>query len=113
MTTITLGGRRFALRPLTLGQLRRVLPAFARAAGLANEEAIDAAIDVLAAALERDHAAMNREVLLGIELTPAELIAAVDAIARLSGLVAEEGGAPGDDPLEKIAASAGASFTAS
>ena len=112
MTTIVLGGRRFALRPLTLGQLRRVLPAFARAAGLAQEEAIDAAIDILAAALERDHPAMTREGLLDFEMRPAELVAAVDAIARLSGLVAEEGAAPGDDPLEE-AASAGASFTAS
>jgi hypothetical protein len=113
MTTITLGGRRFALRPLTLGQLRRVLPAFARAAGLANEDAIDAAIDILAAALERDHAAITRDILLGTELRPAELIAAVDAIARLSGLVAEEGAGLGEDPLERAGASAGASFTAS
>ena len=113
MTTIALGGRRFALRPLTLGQLRRVLPAFARAAGLANEAAIDAAIDIIAAALERDHPAMTRDVLLDIELRPVELIAAVDAIARLSGLVAEEGAGLGEDPLEKMAASAGASFTAS
>lgn len=108
MTTIVLGGRRFALRPLTLGQLRSVLPAFARAAGLAQEEAIDAAIDILAAALERDHPAMTRDALLGFEMRPAELIAAVDAIARLSGLVAEEGAALGEG-----AASAGASFTAS
>jgi hypothetical protein len=108
MTTINLGGRRFALRPLTLGQLRRVLPAFARAAGLAQEEAIDAAIDILAAALERDHVSMTRDVLLDIELRPIELIAAVDAIARLSGLVSEEGTVPGEET-----ASAGASFTAS
>ncbi len=108
MTTIVLGGRRFALRPLTLGQLRRVLPAFARAAGLANEAAIDAAIDILAAALERDHPALTRDVLLDIELRPVELIAAVDAIARLSGLVAEESAGLGEE-----AASAGASFTAS
>jgi hypothetical protein len=113
MTTITLGGRRFALRPLTLGQLRRVLPAFARAASLAQEEAIDAAIDILAAALERDHAAMTRDVLLDVELRPAELIAAVDAIARLSGLVAEEGAALGEGPLDRVGASAGASFTVS
>lgn len=90
MTTITLGGRGYALRPLTLGQLRGVLPAFARAAGLANEDAIDAAIDIIAAALTRDHPALTREALLGLETKPVELIAAVDAIARLSGLVAEE-----------------------
>jgi hypothetical protein len=108
MTTITMGGRSFALRPLTLGQLRRVLPAFARAAGLGNEDSIDAAIDILAAALERDHAAMTREALLGIELRPAELIAAVDAVARLSGLVSDEAA-----PVGEGRASAGASFTAS
>lgn len=109
-TTITLGGRSYALRPLTLGQLRRVLPAFARAAGLVREEAIDAAIDILAAALERDHPALTRDALLGIEMRPAELIAAVDAIARLSGLVLDD---HGGDGLGEAAASAGASFTAS
>jgi hypothetical protein len=114
MTTITLGGRRFALRPLTLGQLRSVLPAFARAAGLANEEAIDAAIDIIAAALERDHPAFDRDALLGIEMRPAELIAAVDTIARLSGLVAEEPGPLGQaQALGEERASPGASFTAS
>jgi hypothetical protein len=51
---------------------------------------------------------MTRDVLLGTELRPVELIAAVDAIARLSGLVAEEGAGSGE-----LAASAGASFTAS
>ena len=108
MTTITLGGRRFALRPLTLGQLRQVLPAFGRAAGLAQEEAIDAAIDILAAALTRDHPAIDRVALLDLEIRPAELIAAVDAIARLSGLVAEEPG-----PLDAAAVSVGASSTVS
>lgn len=110
MTTITLSGRSYALRPLTLGQLRRVLPAFARAAGLEREEAIDAAIDIVAAALERDHPALTRDALLGIEMRPVELIAAVDAIARLSGLVPDEAG---DAASGEAGASAGASFTAS
>lgn len=96
MTTITLGGRQYALRPLTLGQLRDVLPAFSRAAGLANGDAIDAAIDIVAAALIRDHPALTRETLLGLEATPAELIVAVDAIARLSGLVTTEGEPAGE-----------------
>ena len=108
MTTITLAGRRFNLRPLTLGQLRIVLPAFARAAGLAKEEAIDAAIDILAAALSRDAPDMNRDALLMAEMLPVELVAAVDAIARLSGLVAQGETAPGEGQ-----ASAGASSTAS
>ena len=110
-TSITLAGRGFAIRPLTLGQLRDVLPAFARAAGLAKEESIDAAIDILAAALSRDHAALTRDALLALEIRPAELVAAVDAIARLSGLV-EEGAEPGEAPLGESRASAGASSTA-
>ena len=107
MTAITLAGRSFTLRPLTLGQLRVVLPAFARAAGLQREEAIDAAIDILAAALSRDAPEITRATLLDWEMRPAELIAAVDAIARLSGLVQQEM-LPGEAP-----ASAGASSTAS
>jgi len=107
MTVIKLAGRDFTLRPLTLGQLRVVLPAFARAAGLAREEAIDAAIDILAAALSRDTPEMTRAALLATEMLPAELIAAVDAIAKLSGLV-PQGDAPGE-----ASASAGQSSTAS
>ncbi len=108
MTAITIAGRSFSLRPLTLGQLRTILPAFARAAGLAKEEAVDAAIDILAAALMRDAPDMTRAVLLDTEIMPAELIAAVDAIARLSGLVQQGDASPGE-----AAASAGASSTAS
>lgn len=108
MSAITLGGRAFKLRPLTLGQLRVVLPAFARAAGLAREEAIDAAIDIIEAALSRDAPEITRAVLLEAEMLPAELIAAVDTIARLSGLVQQEVTAPGE-----AQASAGAGSTAS
>jgi len=108
MTSIAIAGRHFKLRPLTLGQLRVVLPAFARAAGLAKEDAIDAAIDILAAALSRDAPEMSRAALLEAEMLPAELIAAVDAIARLSGLVAQ-----GDPAAGEASASAGASFTVS
>lgn len=105
--TIVVGGRKFALRPLTLGQLRRILPAFARAAGLATEEAVDAAIDILAAVLSRDAPEMTRAALLAVEMLPAELVAAVDAVARLSGLVAQEEARPPGEAK----ASAGASST--
>jgi len=108
MSKITLGGRAFTLRPLTLGQLRVILPAFARAAGLAREEAIDAAIDIIEAALARDTPEITRAALLEAEMLPAELIAAVDAIARLSGLVQQETVLPGE-----ARASAGAGSTAS
>jgi len=94
-TTITLGGRDYAIRPLTLGQLRVVLPAFARAATLGAADGVDAAIDILAAALARDHRDLTREALLEVEATPHELAAAVVRIAALSGLVPKEG-APGE-----------------
>jgi hypothetical protein len=87
MATIVLAGRSFALRPLTLRQLRVVLPAFVRAASLADEPAIDGAIDILAASLGRDHPEMTRDALLELEILPGELAAAVGAVARLSGLV--------------------------
>jgi hypothetical protein len=99
MTTITLGGRDYAIRPLTLGQLRVVLPTFARAAKLSAADGIDAAVDILAAALARDHAALNRDALLELEMLPAELAAAVAQIAALSGLVPKDG-APGELPAD-------------
>jgi len=86
---ITLGGRDFAIRPLTLRQLRDVLPAFARAAGMTSEDGINAAIDIVVAALSRDHGALARDAILDLESTAQELARAVGAIARLSGLVSE------------------------
>ena len=93
--SIMLGARSYTVRPLTLGQLRVVLPAFARAAKLSAADGIDAAIDILAAALARDHAALTRGALLEMEATPHELAAAVAQIAELSGLVPKDG-APGE-----------------
>lgn len=90
-TTITLGARDYAIRPLTLGQLRVVLPAFAHAAKLGAADGIDAAVDILAAALARDHASLTRDALLDLEATPHELASAVARIAELSGLVPKDG----------------------
>ena len=105
--SITIAGRDFALRPLTLGQLRTILPAFARAANLAREDAIDAAIDILAAALSRDAPEMTRTALLEAEVMPAELILAVDAIAKLSGLVAPGDHGAGERVFERAISQAG------
>ena len=84
--TIALGGKNYAIRPLTLGQLRRVLPAFAKAGNL-GQDGIDAAVEIVAAALVRDHAAVKAD---DIEATVGELSTAVAAIAKLSGLVSAE-----------------------
>ena len=84
--TIVLGGRAFALRPLTLRQLRTILPAFARA-GEGGQEAVDASADILHAALLRAHPELSREDVLDLEMTVPEMNEAVAAIARISGLV--------------------------
>ena len=49
--TITLGGRAFAVRPLTIGQFREIYPAVFKGAGLASEEGYDQAIRCIAGAL--------------------------------------------------------------
>lgn len=98
--TITLAGRDYKVRPLTLGQLRIILPAFARAGRIDADSGVDSAIDIVSAALSRDHAEITRDALLDMEVTPKELTGAVGAIALLSGLVAgdaqagEAGAAP-------------------
>jgi len=85
--TIRLGGADFAVRALTLRQLRSVLPAFARAGAIGAEDGVDAAIEILAAALSRDHPEITRETLLDTEASVQELAEAVTTVARLSGLV--------------------------
>ncbi|HXP74619.1 MAG TPA: hypothetical protein VN823_10780 [Stellaceae bacterium] len=97
-TKITLGGADFAVRPLTLRQLRSVLPAFARAGAIGAEDGVDAAIEILTAALSRDHPGITRDALLDTEASVQELAQAVTTVARLSGLVspgeAEAGSVP-------------------
>jgi hypothetical protein len=94
MTTacVRLGGQDYRVLPLTLGQLRRILPAFSRAAtalssGALNDAAMEALIDILHEALSRANPEMTRERLLGIEATLEELAAAQTMIAELSGLI--------------------------
>jgi hypothetical protein len=84
--TISLGGISYAVRPLTLRQLRSVLPAFARAGAIGADDGVDAAIEILAAALSRDHPEITRDALLDTEASVPDLAAAVTVVARLSGL---------------------------
>lgn len=85
-TIITLGGKRYAIRPLTIGQLSKILPAFAKAYAMQGEGAVDAALTIIAAALARDHAELTMNDLMGHEATVPELLAATTTIGRLSGL---------------------------
>ena len=96
MATITLAGVEYSIRPLTLGQLRIILPAFAKAGALGQEGSMDAAIDIIVAALARDHGEITRALLLDTEMMPHELTAAVGEIARISGLIKPAGDAAGE-----------------
>ncbi len=89
---VRLGGQDYRVLPLTLGQLRRILPAFSRAAsalsaGDVNDAAMEALIDILHEALSRANPEMTRERLLSIEATLEELAAAQTVVAELSGLI--------------------------
>lgn len=94
--TITLGGRDFRVRPLNFRQLREVEEALGKAlkAGPMTRIDFDAAIDILVTALGRNEAKLDREALLDLEGTKAELVAATRAILELSGYIGEA--APGE-----------------
>ncbi len=81
--SITLGGRDFAVSAFTFDQLQRILPAFARLRlGLADG-GLDAARDIIAAALDGQIAA---DELAGMRVTLGEILAAIPTIAEASGL---------------------------
>ena len=96
-TTITLAGRNYAVRPLTLRQLRDLGICLAKGraapsdAAAAERLAYDAMIETIAAALARDHPAMTGEAILDLEISLVELQRANLAILEHSGLVVAAG----------------------
>jgi hypothetical protein len=96
-TKITLAGRDYGIRPLTLRQLRDLGICLARGrtaptdAAAAEQLAYDNMIETVAAALARDHPAMTGEAILDLEVTLAELQRANLAILEHSGLVVAAG----------------------
>jgi hypothetical protein len=89
-TTITLGGREFAIHPLRLGELRPVLDALDAVAGQTGGALVDAAVRIVHAGLAASHPELRIDDLLGLEATLDELNAAVAAILRRAGLVPRE-----------------------
>ena len=86
--SIPYGGRVFRVRPLTLRQIRDILPALNIAAsGFGTAESMQACAVVIAAALGRDHPEMTLDAVLDCETAPSEITGAVNAIVTLSGLV--------------------------
>jgi hypothetical protein len=89
---ISLGGRDFTVRPLTFRQLREIEEALGRAlkAGPLTKIDFDAAIDIVAAALNRADPTITRDTILDLEGTKTEIVAATRAILGLSGYVERE-----------------------
>jgi hypothetical protein len=79
----TIGGRRFAVEAFTFDQLRRILPAFARLKHGLAEGGLDAARDIIAAALMGQ---IDEPELAQLRTTLAEILAAIPVIAEVSGL---------------------------
>ena len=83
---IELGGRRFDLRPLKLGQLRHVLDALDDMIGRSGGALIEAAARVVAAGLAPSHPDLTADGILDLEATLDELNRAVAAILSAAGL---------------------------
>src|ERR1700687_586854 len=83
---IRLGGREFALRPLTLGELRHLRDALDEMSGASGGALIDAAAKLVKAGLAAAHPELTVEAVLDCAASLPELNAAVAAILHLAGL---------------------------
>jgi hypothetical protein len=72
--------------PLTLGQLRVILPAFTRA-GKGGAESVEASIDIIHAAASRAEPTLTRDDVASWEATVPDMLTATGKIAVLAGLV--------------------------
>jgi hypothetical protein len=104
---IRLGGREFALRPLTLGQLRHLLDALDEMAGASGGALIDAAAKLVKTGLAAAHPELTVEAVLDCAASLPELNAAVAAILHMAGLHPQELGQGEARPVASAAATAG------
>jgi hypothetical protein len=88
--TIALGGQRYEVRPLKLGQLRHLLDRLDEMTGKSGGGLIEAAAKVVAAGLQPAHPGLDAETVLDLEASLDELNAAVAAILRTVGLHPKE-----------------------
>ncbi len=95
--TITLGGRVFTIRPLTLRQIRDLGVGLVKAAArptdaaAAEREAYDRMVETVAGGLARDYPEITAEALLDMEVSLAELQRARLAVLEHSGLIESKG----------------------
>lgn len=94
--TITLGGREFRLKPLTLGELRPLLDALDAASGAAGGAMVEAAARVLHAGLAAANPGLALDEMLALEAGIGELNDAVAAVLRVAGLVPQQEPLPGE-----------------
>src|SRR5208283_2675611 len=108
-SVVTLAGREWFLPPLAPRQARKVIPALMRllpklaslesaaSAGL-DEATFDELIDIVHVSLTRAYPALSRDEFLDLPIKTTELIAAIWAALKQSGLQSESdvGEAPGE-----------------
>jgi hypothetical protein len=111
--TIKLGGREFALRPLTLGQLRHLLDALDEMAGASGGALIDAAAKLVKTGLVAAHPELTVEAVLDCAASLPELNAAVAGILQMAGLHPKELGPGEAGPVASARATTGAAIPAS
>ena len=97
--TIRLGGREFALRPPTLGQLRHLLDALDEMSGASGGGLIDAAAKLVAAGLAAAHPELTVDTVLDCAASLPELNTAVAAILSMAGLHPAGEAAPVANPV--------------
>ncbi len=105
--TVSLGGRSFAVHPLTLGEMRPVLDALDALAGQGTRTSggalLDAAARIIHAGLARGSPGLSLDDVLALPATIEEVNRAVAAVLRIAGLV---------PPGEPVAAVPGAAVSA-
>jgi hypothetical protein len=100
-TEVRLAGRAWIMADLAPRQFRKVVPAMLALAGVKRAEDLDEAridrlIDALYWALTRNYPDLAREDFLDLPIRPAELFAALPALARAAGFERREDSAPGE-----------------
>ncbi|HZK91171.1 MAG TPA: hypothetical protein VFC56_13580 [Stellaceae bacterium] len=84
--TIHLGGRKFTIEPLRLGQLRALLDALDDLSGKTGGAVIDAAARVIQAGLVRAHPGLTLDAVLELDATMDEVTEAVAMVLTVAGL---------------------------
>jgi hypothetical protein len=87
---VRLAGRDFAIRPLTLGQLRQVLDVIAELSGKSGGALVEAAARIIQAGLVRGDPSLTLDAVLAMEASLNELNEAVATILRVAGLAQKE-----------------------